>query len=149
MPSLRERIRMTDAEVAEFLATEKTLQVASIGPDGVPHLVTMWFAVVDGKITFWSYGSSQKTVNLRRDPRVTCLVEAGDTYNELRGVSITGRAEIIEDFETVLKLGEAIHARYGGATVDDSRAHLEAQAKKRVAIVIEPVKTASWDHRKL
>jgi PPOX class probable F420-dependent enzyme len=149
MASQRERIRMTDAEVAEFLATEKTLQVASIGPDGTPHLVTMWFAVVDGRIAFWTYANSQKTVNLRRDPRCSCLVEAGDSYPELRGVSITGRAEIIEDYDTVLKLGEAVHTRYTGAMVDDSRAHLEAQARKRVAIVIEPVRTASWDHRKL
>ena len=149
MASQRERIRMTDAEVAEFLATEKTLQVASIGPDGVPHLVTMWFAMVDGKIAFWTYGTSQKALNLRRDPRCTCLVEAGDTYGELRGVSITGRATIVEDFDTVLELGEAVHRRYAGSGANDARGHLEAQAKKRVAILIEPVRTASWDHRKL
>ena len=149
MPSQRERIRMTDEEVAEFLATERTLQVASIGPDGTPHLVAMWFTVIDGRIVFWTYAKSQKTVNLRRDPRVTCLVEAGESYGELRGVSITGRAEIADDYDTVFKVGAAVYGRYQGDMTHASRAGVEAEAQKRVAIFINPVKTASWDHRKL
>lgn len=150
MASQRERIRMTDEEVAEFLATEKTLQVASIGPDGVPHLVAMWFDVIDGRIAFWSFARSQKTVNLQRDPRITVLVEAGDTYNELRGVSITGRAEISDDYDTVLRVGRVVALRYhDGHVTDEHLAGLEAQASKRVAVFVTPVKTATWDHRKL
>jgi PPOX class probable F420-dependent enzyme len=149
MPSQRERIRMTEDEVAEFLATEKTLQVASIGPDGTPHLVPMWFAVVDGRIAFWSYAKAQKTLNLRRDPRLTCLLEAGDTYGELRGVSITGEVEIADDYDTVFEVGSAIYARYQGDMTHASRAGVEAEARKRVVIFVNPVKTASWDHRKL
>jgi PPOX class probable F420-dependent enzyme len=149
MPSQRERIRMTDDEVAEFLATEKTLQVASIGPDGTPHLVAMWFAVIDGRIAFWTFGKAQKTRNLRRDPRITCMVEAGETYGELRGVSITGRAEIVDDYDTVFDVGSAVYARYQGDMNDASRAGVEAQASKRVAIFVNPEKIASWDHRKL
>jgi len=149
MPSQRERIRMTDAEVAEFLATEKTLQVASIGPDGTPHLVPMWFAVVDGRIAFWTFAKAQKTLNLRRDPRITCLVEAGDSYGELRGVSITGRAELVEDFDRVLDVGMAVYSRYHPDMNDALRAGVEAQASKRVVVFVNPEKTASWDHRKL
>ena len=149
MPSQRERIRMTDDEVAEFLATEKTLQVASIGPDGTPHLVPMWFAVVDGRIAFWSFAKAQKTLNLRRDPRLTCLVEAGESYGELRGISITGRAELADDYDTVFQVGSAVYSRYHGDMTHASRAGVEAEAKKRVAVFVNPVKIASWDHRKL
>jgi PPOX class probable F420-dependent enzyme len=149
MPSQRERIRMTDDEAAEFLATEKTVQVASIGPDGTPHLVPMWFAVIDGRIAFWTFAKSQKTLNLRRDPRVTCLVEAGDSYGQLRGVSITGRAEIAEDYETVFDVGSAVYARYMGDMTHASRAGVEVEARKRVAVFVHAEKTASWDHRKL
>lgn len=149
MPSQRERIRMTDDEIQEFLATEKTLQVASIGPDGTPHLVAMWFTVIDGRIAFWTFGKAQKTLNLRRDPRITCMIEAGETYGELRGVSITGRAEIVDDYDTVLSVGSAVYARYQGVMNDASRAGVEAQASKRVAIFVNPGKIASWDHRKL
>jgi PPOX class probable F420-dependent enzyme len=149
MPSQRERIRMTDEEVAEFLATERTLQVASIGPDGAPHLVPMWFAVVDGRIAFWTFAKAQKTLNLRRDPRITCLLEGGDSYGELRGVSITGRAEISDDYDTIFKVGAAVYARYQGDMNHASKAGVEAEAKKRVAVFVNADKTASWDHRKL
>jgi PPOX class probable F420-dependent enzyme len=149
MAGQRERIRMTDAEVAEFLATERTLQVASIGPDGVPHLVPMWFEVIDGRIAMWTYAKSQKAANLRRDPRLTCMVEAGETYAELRGVTITGRAEIRDDYDTVFSVGAALYGRYQGDMTHASRAGVEAESRKRVAILVDPVRTVSWDHRKL
>ena len=149
MPSQRERIRMTDDEVAEFLTTERTVQVASIGPDGTPHLVPMWFAVIGGRIAFWTYGKSQKARNLRRDPRVACLLEAGDSYGELRGVSITGRAEIVDDYDAVFEAGATIYARYQGDMTHESRKGVEHEARKRVVVFVAPEKTVSWDHRKL
>ena len=149
MASQRERIRMTDAEVAEFLAVERTLQVASIGPDGAPHLVPMWFGLIDGRIAMWTYAKSQKAANLRRDPRLTCLVEAGEQYGDLRGVSIVGRAELADDYDTVFSVGETLYRRYQGDMTHASRAGVEAEARKRVAIFVAPLKTVSWDHRKL
>jgi PPOX class probable F420-dependent enzyme len=149
MAGQRERIRMTEAEVAEFLATERTLQVASIGPDGAPHLVPMWFTVVDGRIAMWTYAKSQKAANLRRDPRLSCLAEAGETYGQLRGVSVTGRAEIADDHETVFAVGAALYGRYQGDMTHESRRGVEAEAGKRIAVFVNPDKTVSWDHRKL
>jgi PPOX class probable F420-dependent enzyme len=149
MPSQRERIRMTDDEVAEFLAAERTIQVASIGPDGTPHLVPMWFVTIDGRIAMWTYAKSQKARNLRRDPRLTCLAEAGDAYGELRGVSIAGRAELRDDRETVFAVGEALYRRYQGDMTHETRKGVEAEAAKRIAVFVEPVRTTSWDHRKL
>ena len=95
--SRRDQIKMTDAEIEAFLDAGRDLQVASINADGTPHLVTMWYVVRDGDVAFWTYGKSQKVVNLKRDPRLTVLVATGDVYEELRGVSIAGTAEIIED----------------------------------------------------
>jgi len=149
MAGQRERIRMTDAEVAEFLAIERTLQVASIGPDGMPHLVPMWFTVIDGRIAMWTYARSQKAANLRRDPRVVCLVETGDTYSQLRGVSITGRAELHDDYDIVFDVGARLYGRYQGDMTHASRAGVEAESRKRIAVFVTPEKTVSWDHRKL
>jgi PPOX class probable F420-dependent enzyme len=140
---------MTDADVAEFLAAERTVQVASIGPDGAPHLVPMWFGLVDGRIAMWTYAKSQKAANLRRDPRLTCLVEAGEQYGELRGVSIVGRAELTENYDRVFAVGETLYRRYQGDMTHASRAGVEAESRKRIAIFVEPLKTVSWDHRKL
>jgi PPOX class probable F420-dependent enzyme len=149
MAGQRERIRMTDAEVAEFLAAERTLQVASIGPDGAPHLVPMWFGLIDGRIAMWTYAKSQKAANLRRDPRLTCLVEAGERYGELRGVSIVGRATLADDYDTVFSVGETLYRRYQGDMTHASRAGVEAESRKRIAIFVDAVKTTSWDHRRL
>jgi len=149
MAGSRERIRMTDAEVEEFLAAERTIQVASIGPDGTPHLVPMWFVRIDGRIAMWTYAKSQKAQNLRRDPRMTCLAEAGETYGELRGVSIAGRADLHDDRDTVFAVGEALYRRYQGDMTHETRKGVEAEAGKRIAVFVDPVRTTSWDHRKL
>ncbi len=147
--SRRDQIRMTDAEIRAFLAEQRILQVATIDHDGYPHLVAMWYVLINEEIAFWTYAKAQKTVNLRRDPRLTCLVEAGERYDELRGVQLKGQAVIRDDRETVLRLGEAIWERYTGPLNENTRPMVEAQAAKRVAIFVKPVEITSWDHRKL
>jgi PPOX class probable F420-dependent enzyme len=152
MPSRREQIVMTDAEVATYLDEQRVLNVATNGPSGHPHLVAMWFAIVDGRPSFWTFGKSQKVVNLRRDPRVTALVESGDSYAELKGVELVGTARVVEDTDEILTIGRAVAAKYQGAEAAASpevQALLEAQARKRVGVVIDIERTVSWDHTKL
>ena len=150
--SQRDRIRMSDNEIESFLAAARKLQVASINPDGTPHLVTMYYTLLDGDLAFWTYGKAQKTVNLRRDPRITCLVEDGVAYGELRGVTVYGEAELIEDYERVVDFGRALTARYPevfGADAEALRPFVEQQAHKRTVVRVRPKRTASWDHAKL
>ena len=150
----RDAVRMDDREVADFLEDNLKVQVASIGRDGTPHLTTLFYVVLDGRVAFWTYGRSQKIRNLERDPRVSCLVEDGTDYFELRGVSMTGRAEIVRDPERIFEIGSAVAVRMVGAkTLDDlgeiGRSTVEKQATKRVAVVIHPDHVATWDHRKM
>ncbi len=150
--SRRDQIRMSEQEVASFLERGRALSVATINPDGSPHLVAMWYTLLDGKIAFWTYAKAQKAVNLRRDPRVTCLIETGATYGELRGVQITGRATLIEDTERVRAIGEAIYLRnasVNGALTAEQLQTIAAQAPKRLIVVVEPTFIVSWDHSKL
>src|SRR5437773_1861396 len=147
--SRRDLIHMTEDEIHNFLEEQRTLQVATIGHDGFPHLVAMWYILLNNEIAFWTYAKSQKAVNLRRDPRLTCLVEAGQRYDELRGVQNKGKAVMSDDPATVLHLGEAIWVRYTGPLNENTRSMVEAQATKRVAIFVKPVEITSWDHRKL
>lgn len=146
----RNQIAMTDEEMQAFLEEMRTLQVATIDHDGYPHLVAMWYALFDKEVVFWTYAKSQKAVNLRRDPRLTCLVESGERYEELRGVQIKGRADIVDDCESVQRIGELIWQRYAGPHFNENvRAMVAAQATKRIVIVVKPVEVVSWDHRKL
>jgi PPOX class probable F420-dependent enzyme len=148
--SVRERIKMTEAEQFAFLAEEKTVIVTSFGPRGWPHSMPMWFVVRDGEVWMWTYRTSQKVKNVERDPRATLLVEAGETYDQLRGVMIEAEAEVIDDFDGVLELGRELFARYTpGAEGPEVEEALAAQARKRVGIRYRPRRVVSWDHRKL
>ena len=145
----RDLIRMNDEEIRAFLAEQRILQVATIDRDGWPHLVAMWYVLINSQIVFWTYAKSQKAVNLRRDARLTCLVEAGERYDELRGVQMKGRAIISDDRETVQRIGEVIWERYTGSLNATTRQMVVAQAAKRVAVFVKPIEIVSWDHRKL
>ena len=147
--SQRNKIRMSEEEVATFLSERHTMSVATNGKDGFPHVVAMWYGFLHGKPAFWTYRKSQKIRNLERDDRMTCLVEAGEGYNELRGVMLKGRGVILQDKTEVLKVGESVYERYTGTLTDAARPVLEYMARKRVAVRIEVEEVASWDHRKL
>ncbi len=145
----RAQIVMSETEITEFLERSRIMTLASLGKNGTPHLTAMWYGLVDGEIWFETKGKSQKAVNLRRGPRVTVLVEAGDTYDQLRGVSIEGRAEIVEDPEALFKVGVSVWERYTGPYTEELRPRVEAMLNKRVAIRVVPERVRSWDHRKL
>ena len=154
MASGRDAVRLSEDEVQQLLAENLKVQVASNGHDGFPHLTTLFYVVVDGRIAFWTYGRSQKIRNLERDPRVTALVEDGTDYFELRGVSVRGRAEIVTDRERILEIGSAVATRMLNAESFEAlgelgRQTVEKQATKRVAVIIHPEQVATWDHRKM
>lgn len=142
---------MSDDEVSAFLADERILNIATNGANGFPHLVAMWFVMQEGAPTFWTFGKSQKVVNLRRDPKISALVEAGDSYGELRGVELQGTARLVEDYDAILAIGKAVAEKYNGpeGTSELALPFLEKQAHKRIGIAIDVANVASWDHRKI
>jgi PPOX class probable F420-dependent enzyme len=146
---------MTDEEVASFLVEQRVVTCASIGPDGRPHLMPLWY-VPDGEALLgWTYAASQKAQNLRRDPRATLQIESGDSYEELRGVMFEADTDLIEAPAEVGAIGLRLTLRYapGDLTAEDAPSELRdfvaAQARKRVALRFRPTRTVSWDHRKL
>ena len=145
MSRRRAQIAMTADEAAGFLAAERVVTCATLGRDGWPHLMPLWYVVRDGELWAWTYAKSQKVRNLERDRRCTLQVEAGDAYHELRGVMI--KAEAVIHRERVLELGVEIFERYTGGPVDPDA--LRGQAAKRVGLRFVPRRMASWDHRKL
>ncbi|MBV9040329.1 MAG: PPOX class F420-dependent oxidoreductase [Acidimicrobiia bacterium] len=140
---------MTPEEVDTFLHERHTMSVATIGADGRPHVVAMWYGFLDGKPAFWTYGKSQKVRNLERDNRVSVMIEDGDTYATLRGVMLAGRATIYDDTETVMKVGASVYERYNGPLTVETRPLVAQMGRKRVAVCIEVERVISWDHRKL
>jgi nitroimidazol reductase NimA-like FMN-containing flavoprotein (pyridoxamine 5'-phosphate oxidase superfamily) len=162
--SRREQIKMSDAEVVAFLAQERTVTCATVGPRGWPHLMPLWYVLREPspgepgpRIWAWTYGVSQKVRNLERDPRASLQVEAGEQYQELRGVMLECDVVLHCHLETVSALGQEILARYASPRGEPLVAELPAevgamvaaQAAKRVGLEFVERRRASWDHRKL
>jgi nitroimidazol reductase NimA-like FMN-containing flavoprotein (pyridoxamine 5'-phosphate oxidase superfamily) len=175
--SRRDQIKMSEAEVASFLADERTVTCATMGPRGWPHLIPLWYVLratepsVQGaaasaasekvasqpQIWAWTYAVSQKVRNLERDQRASLQVEAGEQYQELRGVMFECDVIVHRDIETVGALGHEIFMRYATPRGElpvkelpqEVDAMVQAQAAKRVALQFVERRRASWDHRKL
>ncbi len=163
---------MSEAEAASFLREEHTVTCATTGPRGWPHLMPLWYVLRDTggdgasaakgaeptvRIWAWTYAASQKVRNLERDPRATLQVEAGEQYQELRGVMIECEVTIHRDPPTVQALGQEIFRRYASprgeapadALPEQVAAMVDKQAVKRVGLEFVELRRTSWDHRKL
>ena len=148
--SRRAQIAMSEAEIAAFLDEARVLVLASNGSDGWPHVMPLWFVLRDGVPWATTYAASQKVCNLERDPRCTLQAEAGDTYDELRGVMLKARVEVERDAAAVERVEREVFGRYHGREPDEAEAaSLARQASKRVALAFVVREAASWDHRKL
>lgn len=145
---------MSDEELAGFLEQQRTVVVATVGRDGWPHLMPLWYTVRDGELWSWTYARSQKVKNLERDDRVTLQVEDGETYDQLRGVMVKARVVLHRDVERVTAFGLELFRRYGegvdSALAPEVEAMVRAQAPKRVGLQFVAVEApVTWDHRKL
>jgi len=163
----RDQVAMTDEQAGAFLAGGRKVQLATNGHDGFPHLVTMYYVLTRGQITFWTYRKSQKALNLERDPRISCLVEDGEEYFDLRGVLVQGVVARIEDPGEIMRIGRLITGVVGGSAAGDTAAsdaagsdtagserdvmtdYVEHAARKRWAYRVQPEQIISWDHSKL
>ena len=145
----RSQIVMTDDEITEFVARSRTGTMATVGAHAQPHLVAMWYGVIDGEIWVETKVKSQKVVNIRRNPRISFMIEAGMTYDSLRGVSFEGTAEIHDDPDTIFAVGVSVWERYNGPYTEELKPAVDMMMNKRVAVRIAANRVRSWDHRKL
>jgi Pyridoxamine 5'-phosphate oxidase len=141
------RIALTEAERDEFLTGQRTCRLATIGSQG-PHVSPVWFVWIDGAIWIHSLNRSQRWTDLERDPRVAVVVDDGHDYNELRGVELRGRVEVVGE---VPRTGEpeprlepvesAFGEKYAGGSFGYDGKH--------AWLALHPEKIVSWDFRKL
>ena len=146
----RDAVVMSDAEVDDFLTRQRSATLATVGPQGRIHLVAMWYAWIDGQVFLETKGKSQKVANLRRDERMSLLVEAGHSYDRLRGVAIEGRGVVIDDDPDLLwRVCVSVFERYMGEYSEEMRPLVEEMARNRSVVRLDVDRVRSWDHRKL
>ncbi len=149
MANQRDQIKMSPEEVDAFLHEERTVTMCTMHPSGSIHAVAMWYAFLDGALAVETKSKSQKVQNLKRDPRMTCLVEAGDSYDQLRGVELVGTAEILDGPDEIFSFGVNMWERYMGPYSEESRPGVEMMMRNRVLVRLNVDRVVSWDHRKL
>ena len=145
----RNKIKMSQDEIDSFLAGRNSMAMATLDKDQRIHLVAMWYGFLEGAVAFETKAKSQKVANLRRDPRLTVMVEAGETYDQLRGVELVGTGEIVEDPGRIWELGVSVFERYNAPYTEEMKPFVETMLRKRVVVKLHAEKTVSWDHRKL
>src|ERR1044071_3134365 len=145
----RKQIVMTPEEVDAFIHEKHPMTMCTIGPDGNIHAVGMWYGFLEGAMAVESKAKAQKVVNVRRDPRVTCLLQTGEVYEELRGVTIIGHGEVVEEAERIWQVGVSVIDRYMGPYTDALEPAVAAMIHKRVAIKVNPIRVVSCDGRQL
>lgn len=145
----RSQITMTPEEIDVFIEQSRTATMATVGPNGAPHLVAMWYAWLDGTVWFETKAKAQKVVNLRRNDRLSVMIEDGRTYDQLRGVALEGRGVVIEDPDEIWRMGVNVFERYNGPYSEEMKPFVEIMLQKRVAVKLEIERIRTWDHRKL
>lgn len=139
MPIDRSQLRMTPQELDEFLREERTVRVATVSPDGEPHVAPMWFVWHDGAMYVTSLKRSRRQRDVERGSRVAACVDAGEEYGELRGVVLYGEFADVDPPQEVRKaFGEKY---WGGVEVPDRRSH--------AWLALRPDRVASWDFSKI
>jgi PPOX class probable F420-dependent enzyme len=139
---------MTDEERDAFLAETRTCRVASLGRDGAPHVTPLWFAWDGSSLWLTSIVKSQRWTDIRRDNRVSVIVDAGVEFTELHGVELRGVAEVVGE---VPRTGEPVPAlvtperifadKYAGGQMHHDGRHAWLR--------LTPEKIVSWDFRKV
>ena len=149
MPSRRDQIRMPEAELDAFLEEQWIVSCATLGPNGRPHLVPLWYVPVADGLSGWTFAKSQKAKNLEREPRATLQIEDGVRYEELRGAMLECDVDVERDPERIAEYGIALFERYAAGDPDDIREMVAQQAAKRIGLSFRPTRIVTWDHRKL
>lgn len=149
MANQRAQIVMSEPEIDTFLTQQRSCTVATLGPKGQVNLVAMWYAWHEGQVWIETKATSQKVVNLRRDPRMSFLAEAGHTYDQLRGVALEGSGVVVEDEDVVWEVCVQIFERYHAPYTEDLRELVQDMSRNRVVVRLDADRARSWDHRKL
>jgi PPOX class probable F420-dependent enzyme len=142
---------MSDGEVSAFLRSRYVATLGTIGPTGRPHLVSIGYVLTEDGIEFCTYADAQKVVNLRRDLRASILVEQTLPYAQIKGVLITGDAQVHDDPDRARAVMESLVTQMRRLTPDDTVPPVDTDkhSRRRVAVTLPLLDVRSWDHDRL
>jgi len=123
-----------DRELADFLAQPHFAKLATINRDGTPQLTVVWYEYDGRDFLVTSFADRQKVRNIRRDDRVTLLID--DRQDPYRVVTVKGRATVTE--EGAMEETRRLAIRYHGPEEGERRFATFYSRRPRVLIRIRP-----------
>lgn len=142
MPRDYEKIALSASARAELLEAAPAMRFATVDPDGLPHVVPVTFAMVDGTVYFETDADSAKTRHVEATGKAAGVVDQGAAeFSQHRGLMWRGEAFVVEDRETEKAVERALFGTV--KSVSDAGGH------ERVKIGLEPTREVSWDFRQL
>jgi PPOX class probable F420-dependent enzyme len=146
-------VRLSRDEAWSVLAAAHTGIFTSLRRDGTPIALPLWFVVLDHRVYVSGPAGAKRLARIRRDPRVSFLVESGERWAELRAVHLTGRARIVIDPELKARVAAALDAKY--AAYRTARAEMPAATRAHYQVEIATIEITpdgrilSWDNARL
>lgn len=137
---------VADPLVRELLEARLVAVLATLEPDGVPHVVPVWFAERSGEVVLATSSRSRKVRNLERDARATLCLHDSRPGAEVCGASMRGRVEIVRGSAAVA-LVELVQHRYVTPAGKALPEVVEFLAFDDVALIFRPEAAWTWDER--
>jgi PPOX class probable F420-dependent enzyme len=134
---------LADPLVRELLGKRLVAVLATIGPEGIPHVTPLWFADGGDAVLMATGSGSRKVENLTRDERASLVLHDSKAGFDVCGVSIEGRVEVIAG-EQAAPLVERVHARY---VESQALEVVEFLASDDLALRLLPELGWTWDQR--
>jgi PPOX class probable F420-dependent enzyme len=130
--------QLADARIQQFLSGKEVVVLCTVQRDGAPLAMPMWFLHTPEALYMVSVDGLQKVRNLRRDPRLCVVAEAGNRGAAIKGVVIQGRAEFIVDpaqrrpivGQLLDKYDPDLARLWGGRTMPPNRVLFRVAAEK-------------------
>ena len=128
-----------------FLGEQKICRLATVDRRGQPHVVPVWHIVLDGDIYIETSPNSKKGQNLKANPKMALVVDAGDSFDTYKGVMIQGMVEFVKDKQVLARFRDAMAQRYFGTAEHPGYKYLVSGSDPLLMKVI-PKKVATWDY---
>jgi nitroimidazol reductase NimA-like FMN-containing flavoprotein (pyridoxamine 5'-phosphate oxidase superfamily) len=123
------------------------VSVATVGPDGAPHVVPLWFVWSEDAVYASCRQGSRTWRNASRDPRVSITIDLGRSWPEIAGVVIWGRAELLPAEHPSMRVPiSAWHEKYRSLLVGEGFGRFAEQVPALGFLRVIPARLSTWDH---
>lgn len=139
-------MKMTSEQLGQYLAGPRIARVATVRPDGSPHVVPVWYEWDGTTLRFDTPPDFRKGRNLLNDPRLAVVIDSTQGGLRYCGVVLEGTATFVRDPEAALAIAERIYRRYLGAEgLRSSTPQKMLHGSAHLIVELVPSRVLTWD----